>query len=124
MLIYRFPVMASCWAAGHTIGLPKKLRYTLCNPAKGNEKGNVENKVGYSRRNALVPVPTITDFAAFNEGLWEWCRKDAERTHYKHQVPIRELWEQERGELLKLPQNPYRVFRYDTLVVNKVRFVP
>ena len=95
----------------------------FCNPAKGNEKGNVENKVGYSRRNALVPVPVITDFAAFNEGLWEWSRKDAERTHYRHQVPIRELWEQERSELLKLPQNPYRVFRYDTLVVNKYGFV-
>ena len=32
----------------------------FCNPASGNEKGNVENKVGYSRRNAFVPVLTIT----------------------------------------------------------------
>ena len=94
----------------------------FCNPAKGNEKGNVENKVGYSRRNVLVPIPVITDFAAFNDGLWEWSRKDAERIHYKHQVPVRELWEQERGELLNLPQNPYRVFRYDTLAVNKYGF--
>ena len=94
----------------------------FCNPARGNEKGNVENKVGYSRRNALVPVPTITDFAAFNQGLWEWSRKDAERLHYKRQIPIRELWEQERGNLLKLPQNPYCVFRYTTLVVNKYGF--
>lgn len=29
----------------------------FCNPGKGNEKGNVENKVGYHRRNLLVPVP-------------------------------------------------------------------
>ena len=29
----------------------------FCAPAKGNEKGNVENKVGYTRRNILVPVP-------------------------------------------------------------------
>ncbi len=43
----------------------------FCNPASGNEKGNVENKVGYSRRNAFVPVPTITSFEEFNEGhLW------------------------------------------------------
>jgi hypothetical protein len=34
----------------------------FCNPASGNEKGNVENKVGYSRRNFLVQVPTIEDF--------------------------------------------------------------
>lgn len=34
----------------------------FCNPASGNEKGNVENKVGYIRRNALVPIPTIISF--------------------------------------------------------------
>ena len=37
----------------------------FCNPASGNEKGNVENKVGYSRRNFFVPVPTITSFEEF-----------------------------------------------------------
>lgn len=41
----------------------------FCNPASGNEKGNVENKVGYSRRNAFVPVPVITSFEEFNEQL-------------------------------------------------------
>ena len=60
----------------------------FCNPASGNEKGNVENKVGYSRRNAFVPVPTITSFEAFNEQLLAWCEKDAEREHYKHKRPI------------------------------------
>lgn len=58
-----------------------KLHYRFqadfCNPRSGNEKGNVENKVGYSRRNAFVPVPTITSFEDFNESLWDWCEKDA-----------------------------------------------
>ena len=58
----------------------------FCNPASGNEKGNVENKVGYSRRNAFVPVPVITSFEEFNEQLLEWCEKDADRLHYKHKV--------------------------------------
>ena len=58
----------------------------FCNPASGNEKGNVENKVGYSRRNAFVPVPTITSFEKFNEEyLWGWCEKDAQRDHYHPQ---------------------------------------
>lgn len=30
---------------------------TFCNPNSGNEKGNVECKVGYHRRNLLVPIP-------------------------------------------------------------------
>lgn len=34
----------------------------FCNSAAGWEKGNVENKVGYERRNMFVPVPTILDF--------------------------------------------------------------
>ena len=29
----------------------------FCNVGSGHEKGNVENKVGYYRRNMLVPVP-------------------------------------------------------------------
>ena len=104
-----------------------KLHYRFqadfCNPAKGNEKGNVENKVGYTRRNLFVPVPTIADFAAFNETLWEKCEKDAEREHYRKKRLIRELWEEERGKLLKPPDTPYDVFRYVTLAVNKCGFV-
>lgn len=103
-----------------------KLHYrfdvTFCNPASGNEKGNVENKVGYGRRNALVPVPTITDFDEFNESLWEWCEKDAERDHYKHKVPIQSLWEEEKEDLLALPEYPYQIFRYEALRVNKYGF--
>ena len=29
----------------------------FCNPESGHEKGNVESKVGYNRRNMLVPIP-------------------------------------------------------------------
>ena len=94
----------------------------FCNPAAGNEKGNVENKVGYSRRNAFVPVPTVTSFEEFNEWLWEWCEQDAQRLHYKYKVPIQELWEADRDALLKLPEYPFPVFRYETLSVNKYGF--
>ena len=34
-------------------------RADFCNPASGNEKGNVEKKVGYSRRNASASVPSL-----------------------------------------------------------------
>ncbi|GBF12252.1 integrase core domain protein [Tepidibacillus sp. HK-1] len=35
-------------------------QYEFCNAGKGHEKGNVENKVGYTRRNWMVPLPTLT----------------------------------------------------------------
>lgn len=96
----------------------------FCNPASGNEKGNVENKVGYSRRNAFVPVPTITSFEKFNEEyLWGWCEKDAQRDHYIHKVPILELWQADADALLNLPDYPFTVFRYSTLTVSKTGFV-
>lgn len=95
----------------------------FCNPASGNEKGNVENKVGYTRRNAFVPIPTVASLDAFNEQLWMWCEKDAERLHYKRKVPIRELWKEDKAALLPLPEYPYPVFRYEALTVNKYGYV-
>ncbi|KAB3652665.1 IS21 family transposase, partial [Phocaeicola vulgatus] len=89
----------------------------FCNPASGNEKGNVENKVGYNRRIAFVPVPVIASFDEFNERFWEWCEKDADRLHYKYKVPIQELWDEDKAALLELPQYPFSVFRYTPLTV-------
>jgi len=95
----------------------------FCNPASGNEKGNVENKVGYNRRNMLVPVPTIEDFAVFNEDLLACCDADHNREHYRHKMEIGMLWGEEKEKLLILPEHEYEVFRYESLSVNKTGFV-
>lgn len=95
----------------------------FCNPAKGNEKGNVENKVGYDRRNMLVPVPTIEDFATFNTELLARCDADHDREHYRYDETIRARWEQERSKLLTLPVYEYEVFRYESLRVGNTGFV-
>jgi transposase len=95
----------------------------FCNPYAANEKGNVENKVGYSRRNLLVPVPTITDFEAYNVGLMERCDADHQREHYLRGATIAELWEEERAALISLPAYPYEAFRYLGLHVSKTGFV-
>lgn len=95
----------------------------FCNPAAGNEKGNVENKVGYSRRNFLVPVPIITDFEAFNKELFQLCEEDGNRIHYKHNVPIKDLWLDEKKNLLTLPEYGYQVFRYESARVNNYGYV-
>ena len=41
----------------------------FCLVRRPNEKGHVENLVGYARRNFLVPVPAADDFASLNEIL-------------------------------------------------------
>ena len=44
-------------------------------PGKGNDKGNVEGLVGYSRRNFMVPVPRFASWNAFNAYLEVECRR-------------------------------------------------
>ena len=38
----------------------------FCNPASGNEKGLVENLVGYIRRNVCVPLPRVKSLDELN----------------------------------------------------------
>ena len=103
--------------------LHHRFKADFCTPAKGNEKGNVENKVGYTRRNMLVPVPVITDINAFNEELLLRCDKDHGRKHYIHDALIRELWEDEKQSLLTLPEHEYEVFSYESLKADKYGFI-
>ena len=82
----------------------------FCNSAAGWEKGNVENKVGYERRNMFVPVPTILDFSTFNQALFDACEKDAKREHYIKKIPIETLFQEDIQEMLSLNEIPYEIF--------------
>jgi len=95
----------------------------FCNVASGHEKGNVENKVGYSRRNYFVPVPTIVDFEEYNRELLLRCERDGEREHYRRGKQFRELWEEERRELLPLPETDYEVYRSELARINHYGFI-
>jgi transposase len=48
----------------------------FCLVRRPNEKGVVENVVGFGRRNFLVPVPNKPDFATLNARLERECRAD------------------------------------------------
>lgn len=50
-----------------------RLTARYCNPNSGNEKGNVENAVGFLRRNLMVPEPEAASLQALNEVLLERC---------------------------------------------------
>jgi len=82
----------------------------FCNPAKGNEKGLVENLVGYGRRNFLVPVPRVDDMKSLNQHLWESCL-DYRANHKvaSRSQPVSELYAIEKEYLSAIPK-----FRFDT----------
>jgi hypothetical protein len=73
------------------------------NPEEGHEKGSVENKVGYFRRNYLVPVPKFSDLMFYNMELLDKLDDDQERPHYYKQTMISELFRADRAALMPLP---------------------
>ena len=67
-------------------------------PGRGQEKGGVENLVGYVRRNFLVPLPDVQDFAELNAYLLDCCERDA-RQRQRFGRTVQELWQEERASL-------------------------
>ena len=86
----------------------------FCNPYAGYEKGNVENKVGTTRRNLFVPVPTYHDIEEYNLALLNQHVKKASEAHYKKGTVISELFEEDRKHFLPLPAKSFNVCRYET----------
>lgn len=77
-------------------------RSEYCNPARGNEKGGVENELGWYRRNFLVPVPEAGDLVGLNALLLEKCRASQGHTVSGRTMTIAAAMEQERPHLLPL----------------------
>jgi len=91
----------------------------FCNIGKANEKGHVENKVGYSRRNWFVPIPSIDDISAYNQQLFADAEDDLSRPHYEQEGTLQERFSNEKSEFLSLPGKPFEVMRWDTATVDK-----
>lgn len=96
-----------------------RFKTEFCNPGKGNEKGHVETKVGYVRRNNFSPTPIIDDLDEFNNELHKKMLKDRQREHYAKKISIEELWEEDRNSLLALPTTALELVRLHTKVLNK-----
>lgn len=81
----------------------------FCNIASGNEKGLVENLVGFSRRNLIVPVPHLANLSELNAHLSNGCND-----YKSHTIPGREgsvgiRLRQEKSYFYALPK-----YRFDT----------
>lgn len=85
----------------------------FCNPNSGNEKGSVEAKVGYHRRNLFVPIPEFNDLKEYNKQLFKRLDNDMDRQHYKGIGLIRELFAEDKAEFFKLPEVVFEVYRHE-----------
>ena len=96
------------------------LDYTFTNPHSGNEKGNVENKVGFHRRNIFVPVPSFHDVVAFNRRLLEDCLATSDdKPHWRLGTPELELFDDDRWALSPLPPQAFSCVAWETRRCNK-----
>lgn len=82
---------------------------TPCNVGRGNEKGRVENAVGYVKKNFLAGLE-IPDFAAIGPAVRNWLETVANvRLHGETRKKPVELFEAERPCLLPLPANGFDI---------------
>lgn len=98
-----------------------RIKAVFMNPESGWEKGNVENKVGYLRRNELVPIPHFDSLAEGNKYLMSRCELDMQREHYDDDCNrfISELFQEDKARLLPLPSVPFDTALYTTATTDK-----
>ena len=102
----------------------------FCNPAAGNEKGLVENLVGYIRRNVCVPLPRVKDLEELNGKLLAKCTQ-----YLNHQIQGRPnsvgiMLEEDKAALQPMPRYTPdiskkvcpRVDRYSTVIFDTNRY--
>src|SRR5699024_9837726 len=90
-----------------------------CNPYSGHEKGNVENAVGFLRRNLMVPEPVATTLAGLNTTLLTKCQELALTPHWRKQQPIIELFAEDVAACLDLPGVGFDPVRYESRKADK-----
>ena len=94
--------------------------YSFCNPNSGNETGNVENKVGFIRRNLLVPVPQVWNVASYNEKLPGLCMGLSDKDHWLRGEPECQLFVEDRFAMPGLPPKPFSAVRYTDARTDKL----
>lgn len=87
-----------------------------CGVGKGNEKGRVENAVGYVKKNFLAGLD-IPDFSALAPAARHWLDTVANvRVHGETRQQPLEVWQKEKPYLSPLPIHPF-----DIATVSRVR---
>jgi transposase len=92
-------------------------------PAKGNDKGKVENLVGTARRNFMVPIPHAASWEALNEPLVADCRARRAQRLRGHGETIGERFERDRAAMLPLPASRFEACEKATVRVSSLSLV-
>lgn len=87
-------------------------RAEYCNANSPNQKGHVEGKVRYLRRNLLVPMPDMSNIDEYNRELLMRCMILHNRKHHRSKKSIIEMFNCDLQALLAMPQKDFEVATY------------
>src|SRR5579863_2584236 len=92
-------------------------------PAKGNDKGKVENLVGYARRNFMVPIPRAASWEQLNEQFVRDAMARRAQRLRGHKETIGERFERDRAAFLPLPASRFEACDKATVRVSSISLV-
>jgi hypothetical protein len=95
----------------------------FCLIRKANEKGHVENLVGYTRRNFLVPLPSVRSFEELNGHLDRCCVEELGRTLRGKDAPKGKRLEHERTVLSPLPKEAFHACKVEVRQANTLSLI-
>ena len=132
-------VLDNATGAGHRIAWDKvtvvhvfelfvehyRLETRFCNPNSGNEKGSVENAVGFLRRNLMVPPMRAESYGQLSRLLLERCDGLARDSYCPRlpDVPVAEVFDEERAALMPLPSTAFDPVRWESRTADKYGLV-
>lgn len=95
----------------------------FCNPARGNEKGRVENMAKFIERNFFTPVPQVDSLEELNALLRQRCLDYQTRTQARQTQTVGERLNQEQPAFIPLPPHPPECCRVVPVKVDKFSLV-
>lgn len=92
----------------------------FCNPARGNEKGRVENVIGTIKRNFFMPIPHFDSIEELNERLLSFAISHSRAKKHPEMVAKTryEVYEEEKEVLIQLPGYGFDCCRTNMAVVS------
>lgn len=102
-----------------------RLEVRFCNPYSGNEKGSVENAVGFLRRNLMVPPMRAESYGQLSRFMLERCDGLAASSYCPRLpgVPVAEVFDEERAALMPLPSTAFDPVRWESRTADKYGLV-
>ena len=95
----------------------------FCLVRRANEKGRVENLLGFARRNFLVPIPKVDSLTELNEELERRCGADLDRTLRGKSGSKRQLLCEEHAAMRELPSQAFDARRVTHAGANSLLLV-